>query len=125
MHDRTSLTLFDGALMQDGKHKAHQKSRFIGFTVTVWWLLLARGRLPVALDESAANGRTIRASGKVGGGNEVSWPPSHWLECESCGESVLNDFWAVTYDERDVEQYKRFIEMLRLRKEGLYGPVIG
>jgi len=67
----------------------------------------------------------IRASGKVGGGNEVSWPPSHWLECESCGESVLNDFWALTYDERDVEQYKRFIEMLRLRKEGLYGPVIG
>jgi hypothetical protein len=47
----------------------------------------------------------------------ISWPPYHWID-EPIG-SLLSDFWEATYDQSDLDDHERLIQMLRLRKQGM------
>src|ERR1039458_4731670 len=51
------------------------------------------------------------------GGMQTQWPPYHWIDQPV--EPILKDFWEATYDQSDLENHQRFIEMLRLRKQGV------
>ena len=52
-----------------------------------------------------------------------SWPPYHWLDSPDI-RPVIDNFWRAKYDERDLAMYNRFLEILRLSKNGLNGGEI-
>ncbi len=58
------------------------------------------------------------------GGGRAPWPPFHWLESPEI-KPIVEDFWRTRYDEDDLAMYNRFIEILRLSKDGLNGHEIG
>ncbi len=57
------------------------------------------------------------------GGRRVRWPPFHWLESPEI-KPIVEDFWRARYDEDDLAMYNRFIEILRLYRNGLNGESI-
>jgi hypothetical protein len=67
------------------------------------------------------NGTTENRESK---GGRVRWPPYHWLESPEIGP-IVDNFWRANYDEDDLAMYNRFLEILRLSKDGLNGEEIG
>jgi hypothetical protein len=53
-----------------------------------------------------------------------TWPPYHWLEHPEI-LPIADNFWNPKFDESDVEMYNRFLEILRLSKDGHNGDEIG
>jgi len=52
------------------------------------------------------------------------WPPYHWLETPRI-ESIVKDYWNPKFDDHDMVMYNRFLDILRLSKNGLNGDEIG
>jgi hypothetical protein len=58
------------------------------------------------------------------GGRATSWPPYEWIPQAEISYSIFDDFWSAKYDERDKQNYARFIRILELSKQGFSGTAI-
>ncbi|MDE1852145.1 MAG: hypothetical protein KGI38_00140 [Thaumarchaeota archaeon] len=64
------------------------------------------------------------AENEDGKGGTAQWPPHHWLDKPDI-RSIAENFWKPNYDKNDLAMYNRFLEILRLSKDGLNGEEIG